>query len=108
MWRLLRRPIAGRIACDSEGVSRALRMVPEIGELGSRTLNFDDLAGIIDKGKHEGYEKEVKKDMIIIDTSELRGKKRRRKVAITPLNATKSPKAVPKTPRVDKQTPYLE
>lgn len=43
MWRLLRRPIAGRIACDSEGMSRALRMVPEIGELGSsRTLNFDD------------------------------------------------------------------
>lgn len=62
MWRLLRRPIAGRIACDSEAMGRALRMVPEIGE-----LNFD-LVGIIDKGKHEGYGKEVKKDMIVIDT----------------------------------------
>lgn len=50
---LLRRPAAGRIACDSGGTGQALRMVPKSGNE-IPALNFDYVAGVLWKiPKHE-------------------------------------------------------
>jgi hypothetical protein len=47
---LLRRPVAGRIACDSGGTGQALRIAPKT-ESEVPALNLDDPAGIMEKPK---------------------------------------------------------